>query len=428
MTCRVSSNALQGFRDNYSCIELSSAWLFRRNFFVYFLRSCVKYPCSHLNLSSQRSNMISQEIEVKEQLDIPITFTPERERIIREIARALESKPFRPHPLFSNGHAQTLAGHLWPRRRLKKQPHNNDDEARLFDIEPGVQLLAHCRWQPERHEHPTVVLIHGMEGDNTSIYILGTAEKAYGAGFNVLRLNMRNCGATEHLTPTLYHSGMSGDMRAVLRELSEHDSLRRIFLVGFSMSGNIVLKLAGEEGEHASTAFAGVCAISPSLDLHACAAAIERPSNWIYQSSFIRSLQRRMRVKHRLQPDRYDITGLRRVRTIRDFDERFTARHGGFIDANDYYTQSSALNFIRHIRIPTLIIHAQDDPFIPFESFRHPDIKGNPNVILLAPESGGHVAFVGAQGEGEDRFWSENRCVEFCRLVDERLAIENNHS
>ena len=371
---------------------------------------------------------MSGGIKVKEQFDIPITFTLGSEPVIKEIARALESKPFRPHPLFGNGHAQTLAGHMWPRRRLKRQPHNNDDEARLFEIEPGVKMLAHCRWQPERQEHPTIVLVHGMEGDNTSVYILGTAQKAYGAGFNVLRLNMRNCGATEHLTPTLYHSGMSGDMRAVVRELSEGDNLQRIFIVGFSMSGNIVLKLAGEEGANAPRALAGVCAVSPSIDLHACADAIERPSNWIYQRSFIRSLHRRMRVKRRLQPDRYDISGLRRVRTIRDFDERFTAFHGGFADANDYYTRSSALRLIRQIRIPTLIIHARNDPFIPFESFLHPDIEANRSIILLAPESGGHVAFVGAKAKGEDRFWSENRCVEFCRLVDERLAIENNRS
>jgi predicted alpha/beta-fold hydrolase len=334
-----------------------------------------------------------------------------------EIAHALESKPFRPHRLFRGSHAQTLAGFAWP-HRLRIRERNVADEPRLFEVEPGVCLLAHCRWQNRdggRGAHPTVLLVHGLEGSSESVYILSTAQKAYAAGFNVLRVNMRNCGGTEHLTPTLYNSGMSDDFRQIVNELIECDELRSIFLVGFSMGGNIVLKLAGEFGGEAPRELSGVCAVSPALDLKACADAIQMRSNWLYQRRFMRSLRRRVRHKEKLYPALYDTRSLRSVRTIRDFDERYTAAHGGYSDAADYYERASALRLIARINRPTLIIHALDDPFVPFTSFRHPSIAANPSVILLAPPRGGHVGFVADDArEDEDRFWAENRVIEFC--------------
>ena len=339
---------------------------------------------------------------------------------LAHVARALEEKPFRPHPLFSNGHAQTIAGYMWPRSRSLRA----DLEAteRLFEVEPGVRLLAHCRWQADAASHPTIVLTHGLEGSSISVYMLGTAAKAFHAGFNVVRLNMRNCGNTEHLTPTLYNSGLSNDLRAVVRELIEQDHLRPIFLVGFSMSGNMALKFAGEDGDALPREVSGVCAVSPSVDLSTCADAIEQRGNWLYQQSFIRSLRRRIRQKQRLYPELYDASDLHLVRTIRDFDNRYTALDAGYRDAADYYERASALPLIRHIRTPTLIIHAQDDPFIPFHPLRHPSVGDNPYILLLAPLHGGHVGFVAADTNGEDRFWAENRIVEFCSLVHDRFA------
>ncbi len=340
----------------------------------------------------------------------------ERSPRLAEIVRALESKPFKPHRMFRNEHAQTLVSFVWPRRQRLREESRADTE-RLFDVEPGVQLLAHCRWQTERLSHPTLVLVHGLEGSSASRYILGTAGKAFRAGFNIVRLNVRNCGGTEHLAPTLYHSGMSDDIARVVEELIERDRLPSIFVAGFSMGGNLVLKMAGESGSDAPRELKGICAISPSLDLRACAHAIERPSNWIYQNSFVRSLHRRIRHKQKLFPELYDIGELSRVRTVRDFDEIYTAVHGNFRNADDYYERASALQFIPRIERPTLIIHAQDDPFVPFASFCDPAIDDNPQVILLAPPYGGHVAFITDEAVGEDRFWAENRIVEFCRLV-----------
>ena len=333
------------------------------------------------------------------------------------VARVLAVKPFVPHPLFRGGHRQTLAGFVWPRRFRYRELMR--DSTRLFDVEPGARVLAHCRWQENRREHPTMLLLHGLEGSTESIYILGTAAKAFNAGFNVLRVNLRTCGKTEHLTPTLYHSGLTGDILFIIRELIETDGLEEIYLIGFSMSGNMSLRLAGEQAEDLPPKLKAICAVSPSVDLVSAANTIERRTNWIYQRSFIRSLHARMRRKKKLYPELYDIRDLRRVRTIRDFDERFTARYGGYRDADDYYARTSAFPYLPSIRKPTLIIHAQDDPFIPFDPLRHPSVAANPHIILLAPESGGHVGFVGASGQGEDRFWAENRLVEFCRLVNQ---------
>lgn len=334
---------------------------------------------------------------------------------VAEIARELRAKPFESFRFFNGGHGQTLTGYFWPRRFTFRSLRK--DESRLFEIEPGVQLLARCHWQTERQKHPTLVIVHGLEGSSEARYMLGTAVKAVRAGFNTVRLNLRNCGNTEHLAPTLYNSGMSGDVHAVVNELYERDGLRNIFLVGFSMSGNIVLKLAGENGRRLAEKVAGVCAVSPSADLHACAAAIERPENWLYQKSFMRSLHSRIKQKAKFFPDKYDPTNIEQIRTIRQFDDRYTAADGGFKDADDYYNRSSSLPLIPHIRVPTLIVHAEDDPFIPFDPLRDPSVAANPFVILLSPQRGGHLGFVSKKSRTEDRFWSENRVVEFCRLV-----------
>jgi predicted alpha/beta-fold hydrolase len=337
---------------------------------------------------------------------------------LAEVARIFRSKPFVPHRFARSGHAQTLIAGLKGKTHTRLNDEIRGYDARAFEVEPGARLLAHCRWQPEPHAAPTLILVHGLEGSSRSHYMRGTARKAFAGGFNVVGVNMRNCGNTEHLTETLYHSGMSGDIRRVIEELAGRDGLRTIFVAGFSMGGNIVLKLAGEYGDDAPEALAGVCAISPSLDLSACAAQIERRENRIYMSSFMRSLRRRIRRKQRQHPHIYNARGVGRVRTVREFDERFTAPHAGFRDADDYYAQSSALPLVARIRVQTLVLHAQDDPLIPASSFFDSAIAENPNVLLVLTTGGGHVAFISDAGlGGEDRFWAENRIVEFCRLL-----------
>ncbi|HLF85073.1 MAG TPA: alpha/beta fold hydrolase [Blastocatellia bacterium] len=338
-----------------------------------------------------------------------------KERILEHLGR----KPFIPPPKLRNAHAQTLAGTLVP-RRFKVVAENS--ERRYFDTAPGVQVLAHCSWQKERGGRPTIVILHGMEGSTESRYMLGTAEKALAAGFNAVRVNTRNCGGTEHLTSTLYHAGLTDDLRQIIAELAERDGLCELYIAGFSLGGNVVLKLAGEYGSGAPQQLKGVIAVSPTIDLNASADAIELRSNIIYNMRFVWSLRTRMRRKARLFPERYDVSRLRGVWSIRKFDDVYTAPHSGFGDVANYYARASSLQFIGRINVPTLIVHAQDDPFIPFESFRHPDIEANPSVVLLAPEQGGHVGFISADREGEDRFWAETMAVEFLRLISSSPA------
>jgi uncharacterized protein len=331
-----------------------------------------------------------------------------------DITNHLEKHPFIPHPALKNPHAQTIAGTLI-RRRFKSLDART--ESRFFDTHPGVRVLAHCSWQDDRTSSATLVIAHGLEGSTESRYMLGTADKALGAGFNAVRVNYRNCGGTEHLTSTLYHAGLTEDLRQIVDELIQQDGLGEIYLIGFSLGGNMVLKLAGEYGSSTPSALRGVVGVSPSIDLAACADAIEMRRNVIYKMRFVKSLRDRMARKAKLFPGRYDASLLRGIRTIRQFDDAYVAPHCGFRDSADYYERASALRVIDRISVPTLIIHAKDDPIIPYAPIERPEVKANPNVTVLAPEQGGHVGFISGNAEGENRFWSEVKAVEFVKLI-----------
>jgi predicted alpha/beta-fold hydrolase len=323
---------------------------------------------------------------------------------------------FRPHRAVAGGHAQTVAGAFW-RRGLH---HALDgSEARLIEVEPGVRVLARCSWLDARRERPTLVIVHGLEGSDDSNYMVGTASKALAAGWNAVRLNLRNCGGTEHLSPTLYHSGMSGDVAAVVEHLIAGEGLEWLAVAGFSLGGNMVLKMAGEYGDAHPRALRAVVAVSPSIDLSASAAALERPSNLLYHRRFVRSLRRRMLRKAELFPGRYSVAGLEQLRTIREYDTRYIAPNFGFRDAEDYYERASALPHIAAIRVPALLLHAADDPFIPVTERVRQAVDQNPFVRLFVTERGGHVGFIAHDAPGEDRRWAENRIVAFVETIGE---------
>jgi predicted alpha/beta-fold hydrolase len=303
----------------------------------------------------------------------------------------------------------TLAGALLPRHTPGLPPAND----RLFEVEPGTQLLARCHWQREPRRSPTLALVHGLEGSSESGYIRTLAAQAFAASFNVLRINQRNCGGTERLTATLYNSGLSADFRAVLLELIERDRLKRIVFAGYSMGGNLILKMAGELGAAAPRELRGICAVCPTLDLAACVDAIERPENWLYQFRFVRDLKSRMRRKAKLFPGQFELNSLSRVRTLREFDDAITAPCSGYRSATDYYERASAMRVVHRIAVPTLILTSKDDPVVPFESFGASEIAGNPQIRVAATEFGGHCAFI-SRTNGPERYWAEARVLEFC--------------
>jgi predicted alpha/beta-fold hydrolase len=316
---------------------------------------------------------------------------------------------FAPHPLLKSGHAQTIAAAFVPRKFDLPRAEN-----RLFQVDAWSKLLAQCHWQAGKsREAPVIVIVHGLEGSCDSKYVKGIAEKVYQRGYHVVRLNQRNCGGTEGLTPTLYNSGMSGDYRMVLEELLEKDRFTQIFFVGYSMGGNLVTKMAGELGDDAPDALRGICTVCPALDLAASAEALERRDNYLYQRHFVNGLMSRYARKARMYPERYPRDGFGPVRTVREFDDAITAPHFGYRDAQEYYQAAAAKRVIDQVRVPMLLITAEDDPVVPYASFLALQLERLPSIRFNVSEHGGHCGFISRHAGGE-RFWAEQRIAEFC--------------
>jgi uncharacterized protein len=317
---------------------------------------------------------------------------------------------FVPRRGLSGGHVQTVAGFL-----IKRRFHLPAPEDRLIEVEPGVPVLCHCHWQPDRTRPLTVIVVHGLEGSSDSQYMRGVAEKALAAGMNAIRFNQRTCGGTDALAPTLYHSGRSNDVAAVARELIARDGISRLALAGFSMGGNLVLKLAGEWGAQAPPQFRAVAACCPSMDLAASADALHEPANRLYELYFLWNLRRRMIRKARLFPGQYDLARMRGMKSLRDFDDKVTAYYTGFTGADDYYARSAAANVVGNIAVPALILHAANDPFILITAETRRKIASNPNITFVETKDGGHCAFLGARNGADDGYWAETQIVNFLR-------------
>jgi hypothetical protein len=249
--------------------------------------------------------------------------------------------------------------------------------------------------------------LHGLEGSANAGYIQSFAQAALERGFGVHRLNMRTCGGTEELCETMYHSGLTRDPLFVLRALRGR-TLDPLFVAGFSLGGNIALKLAGELGE--TDLVAGLCAISTPIDLAVCVRAMDKRSNRLYARRFLRRLCERVARKSRLAPHLYTTEGLETVRTIWEFDDRFTAPLFGFGTAANYYATQSSAGVLDSIRVPTLVIAAKDDPLVPFEIYSHSAFQRNPALELLAPERGGHLGFLSRR---PPRFWLDGVALDW---------------
>ena len=307
--------------------------------------------------------------------------------------------PFR--PLVRNGHAQTILARYWPapldESRWPTRP-------RLFRTEPNVQVLAHENRQPTGLARATIVAVHGLTASSDAPYMRRLAQSALLAGFDVVRLNVRNCGGTETLAPTLYHSGVTIDLRRVIEQLAPEP----VFVIGFSMGGNLALKLLGEWGEEAPPHLRGVCGISVPIQLGACSRRLGEPHNRVYELRFLRALRKTFLLKQRLEPSRFNTLSVDGLRSIYDFDDRITAPAFGFKDADDYYAHASSAAYLDRIRRPALLIQAQDDPFIPREVYDDPAFDRNPHLSLLRTTHGGHVAFV---AKGQPRFWATEQAL-----------------
>ena len=341
-------------------------------------------------------------------------------KIAASKALAAWQSTFAPRKFLRNGHLQTLAGNFLPRKAVLPTP---EDELIVVDPAhegtPPSRVLCHTHWQPEAGRD-TVLLLHGLEGSSDSQYVRGNAARFYAAGWNVVRMNMRNCGGTEHECPTLYHSGLSGDVLAVLRHYQQTRGAERWSMVGYSMGGNLVLKLAGELAEDAAPLLCAVAGVSPVVDLAPSSDALHEPANRLYEWKFLRGLVQRYAYKCTLFPQIFDPSRSRGVRSLREFDDRVMSPYCGFTGAVDYYHRAASARVVDRIAVPTLVLHALDDPFIRMLPETRATLLANPYVHLIETEHGGHCAFL-APATGYDGYWAEKLLFDFLHAQAENL-------
>ena len=333
-------------------------------------------------------------------------------KIAASKALAAWQSTFAPRKFLRNGHLQTLAGNFLPRKAVLPTP---EDELIVVDPAhegtPPSRVLCHTHWQPEAGRD-TVLLLHGLEGSSDSQYVRGNAARFYAAGWNVVRMNMRNCGGTEHECPTLYHSGLSGDVLAVLRHYQQTRGAERWSMVGYSMGGNLVLKLAGELAEDAAPLLCAVAGVSPVVDLAPSSDALHEPANRLYEWKFLRGLVQRYAYKCTLFPQIFDPSRSRGVRSLREFDDRVMSPYCGFTGAVDYYHRAASARVVDRIAVPTLVLHALDDPFIRMLPETRSTLLANPYVHLIETEHGGHCALL-SPATGYDGYWAEKLLFDF---------------
>jgi predicted alpha/beta-fold hydrolase len=321
----------------------------------------------------------------------------------------LKVKPF--SPLLPNPHLATIAANFWPRRF---EEWRYPVEAKLFHTEPNVRILVHV--QRPRTEKPKgdVILVHGLEGSSNSGYMRSLAQTLLEDGWIVHRTNIRTCGGTEFLCETLYHAGLTTDLFAYLMEL---DRQRRTpaYLIGFSLGGNQVLKLAGEMGDSARRVLAGVGAISTPIDLRACCLSLEEPRNRIYQYWFTTHMVQRLKARKKLLGEKIPWEGVEKLKSVYKIDDRITGPAFGFDGADHYYQTQSAQNYVGRITIPCLIVQAKDDPLIPFDLFQQRAVRENRHIRLLATERGGHLGFV---ARNSPRIWVDGAVRDWLNRSD----------
>lgn len=340
-----------------------------------------------------------------------------------------EPAPFIPHPWLKDPHLQTIVAELMPRVFGSEHAawHAAEQEV-LLDLEDGDSLLGYLHLHPDdpERQRPLVLHLHGMEGSANAGCHKGMSSKAFAAGFHSLRFNYRNCSDTEAYSRQIYHARQTHDVLRVLEIMQERWGIQRFYATGTSLGANILLRLLIDG---APQALQGGVAISPPIQLSACSEALSRGFCRVYDQFFLASMKRKLRRKLKLSPDgeslRPLVEQLGKVRSLRAFDTLVTAPLGGFESVDAYYAAASTVGELDRIRVPTLIIHAQDDPFLPFQMYQaqHEAIASNPYLVTAFPRHGGHVGFLGPtrpRAPWMDSRWSENEAIAFL-VAQERV-------
>ncbi len=356
------------------------------------------------------------------------TFLPNPAAADCESSNALAwLRGFVPRRGMKYGDVQTLVASFLPRA---VQLPISQSVAVEVDATTSSRVVCHCNWQPEsvRRIRMTLLLVHGLEGSSQSQYMLGNAAKAWRAGWNVIRMNMRNCGGTERLSTTLYHSGLSGDVRAVSEFFAGQHDLQQMAWVGYSMGGNLVLKAAGEYAVKAPAWLRAVVGVSPVIDMQPSADALHDARNRIYEWNFLRNMLARYRRKAKLFPEIFSLDNCRLVHSIRTYDEYIVAPNSGFAGADDYYFRAASARLIDKVSVPTLILHALDDPFIRLLPETRAKILANSSIHLVETAHGGHCGFLAPKKDLDDGYWAESTLATFIESATNLNAASSGES
>ena len=312
---------------------------------------------------------------------------------------------FHPPPWLRGGHRQTALGY-WLRRLLRWTLPAED---LVVEAGPGVRLLLRASWQPgPREDRPALVIVHGLGGSDASAYVVSAGRHAYARGWHVVRMNMRGSGDGFALCPLLYNAGLDADLVATLRAVAA--VVPRVAIVAFSLGANLALLALGRRRAELPAGLVGLAAVSPPLDLSACADALEAPGNGFYQSYFMRMLAEGYRQRHRARPDLFAEGREQGLRTVREYDDRITAPFGGYESAAQYYARSSAGPWLGEIGRPALVLAAADDPMIPVESVARWPLSSSVHREIVP--TGGHVGFV-SRAQAPGWFWAPQRAMAF---------------
>ncbi len=298
-----------------------------------------------------------------------------------------------------NGHLNTIYPTLF---RKQPVPDYHREELTTFDDDfLDVDTLF-------QNNNKLVVLCHGLEGSSQSQYIMATADLLSKSGWDVVCINYRSCSGRINKQRRMYHSGATYDLDTVIKYYI--DNYKQLALVGFSLGGNLVLKYSGERAGELDDKIRQVVSVSVPVDLLAGSLNISKKSNFLYQNNFLKSLTLKIKEKHRQFPDNIDLSLLKRIKTLYDFDDYYTGPLHGYKNARDYYAQCSSQQFLGAIDRDTLIINALDDPFLPEACYPYKEVAANPRLQLITPKYGGHVGFV---LRGERYFWIEKKIASF---------------
>lgn len=310
------------------------------------------------------------------------------------------SSSYRPPIPFRNGHFSTVYSSALRKVAQLKQ-------YRTTLKTPDGDILTLDWSHTSKPTDKIAIILHGLEGDSQRPYMLGSARVFNQNDIDAVRVNLRGCGGQPNKLYTSYHSGKSDDLKFVIESIMAENQYNHIFLNGFSLGANIILKYLGEET--VPNEVRAAIAISAPCDLHATMLELHKPKNWIYAKRFKKTLIQKLLKKHQLFPQHIDLKTIQNIKTLKDFDDVYTSKAHGFKDAEDYYKRSSSLDYLPQIRTPSLIINALNDSFLAPNCYPINTAKNNPNLFLETPKYGGHVGFFNF---GE-LYYNELRSIDF---------------